>query len=390
MSGVSARQWQPYLICFALSAQGAVLTSLVPPLLDSRDYSVAAIGFLVAAQPLAQLVSRLPGGLLYASDRARWLLLGSLLLSVVASLLHPLADNTPAFLAVRVLAGAAIGVATTVNLALFSESMPAGRARQRAMGYYTAGFAVGYSTGSLIGGFAADWFGLVPSFGVAAALGTVSLLGVPRRRAASVASAPAEGPLRWRAVAHPRLIAVLVVCLCLFVHFSFWNAYLPLYGILVGLALADVGLIRGAFGMCQILARPASGALVGRAGAGWLIVGGLLLQAVTLLAVPAVAGLVPLLVLFVVMGTARAVAIVANAVELVDSAEEAGVPRGVMAGLFNTAQDVGQLLGPALGGLLASAYGLPTTFRLVAVLTLAVAAAGLLAAHWQPRPALAR
>lgn len=364
-----AGAWRAYLVIIALSAQGAVLMALVPPLLAAWGYPLATIGLLVAAQPVAALLSRLPGGLLYGPARARGLLLGALLASVCTSALHPLSASLPAFVAVRGLAGLAYGVATTVNLALFSERLAAGAARSRAMGYYTAGFAVGYSGGAVLGGYAADLLGIGPAFGVAAALGALSLLGVPPRGTASGALAP-DPPLHWRAALHPRVLAVLAVCFCLFAHFAFWNAYLPLYALAVGLTLGDVGLIRGIFGLCQIGARPVSGALVGRWGAGRLTLAGLLCQGAALLAVPLVPHLGPLLALFLVMGTTRALAVVANAVELVECSEEAGVPRGLMSGLFNTAQDLGQLAGPAVGGLVATAAGLPAAFMLCAAATM--------------------
>lgn len=378
-------RWQQYLVIVATSAQGAVLSSLVPPLLAERGYAVAAIGFLVAAQPVAALLSRLPGGLLYAPRRARWLLLVTLLATVVASLLHPLAASVPALVAVRLLAGAAYGLATTVNLALFTEQVPAGREGQQALGWYSACFAVGFSLGAFAAGFAADLIGAGPAFGVGAALGLVSLLGVPRGVPSAAGAARRPPPLRWRAALHPRLLAVLVICFLLFVQFSFWNAYLPLYALAIGLTLGEVGLIRGAFGLCQIVARPASGAVVGRIGPERLTAIGVVVQSAALFAVPLLAGFGPQLVLFLIMGTTRALAVVANSVELVASADQARVPRGVMSGLYNTAQDLGQLCGPALGGLLAASIGLSATFGAVAMLSLVGGSSVLLLAGWSAR-----
>ena len=328
-----------------------MLSGLVSPLLESWGYSVAAIGFLVAVSSLVALGSRLPGGVLYASNRARWLLLGALLLGILASALHPLATTAWAFAIVRGLAGASFGVATTVNLALFTERLPAGAARQRGLGYYTAGIAVGYSLGAYVAGVAADAVGLSWAFAFAVGFGLLALPGVPPGGVGASRVGGKDEPFRWEALRQPRLVAVMAVCFSLFVMFSYWNAYLPLYALAVGLTLGDVGIIRGAFGLCQVVARPAGGASVGRVGAGRLIVFGLLVQTAMLVVVPLATTLVPLLVLFVVNGTTRALAIVANAVELVEAAEDARVSRGMMAGAYNTAMDLGTLAGPAVGGL---------------------------------------
>jgi MFS family permease len=46
-----------------------------------------------------------------------------------------------------------------------------------------------------------------------------------------------------------------------------------------------------------------------------------------------------------------------------ERAERHGVPRGLAAGLLNVGLDLGAILGPALGGLLAEQIGLESAFR---------------------------
>lgn len=381
----SASRWQPYVVVVATSAQGGVVSGLVPPLLEDWGYSVGAIGLLIATASVAALLSRLPGGLLYASGRAHWLLLGSILLTIVASVLHPLATDTTLFVVARVLFGLSTGVATTVNLAVFSDSQPPGRARQRALGYYSAGVAVGFTIGASVAGFAADWLGTANAFALGAAFGVIALLGVPLRAPTPHADAPADVPFRVRTLAHPRLLSVLAIGFSLFLLFGFWNAYLPLYGLAVGLTLGQIGLVRGAFALCQVGVRPLSGALVGHSGAGPLVLTGLGVQAVMIMLVPTTSSLTVLLVLFVIHGSTRALAVVANTVSMVEGAEEARVPRGVMAGLYNTSMDLGSLVGPALGGGIASLVGVPASFVVVPVITLVMCAAAVLASRASAR-----
>lgn len=381
MSGGFRDLWRQYLVVVAVCAEGSVVTGLVPPLLQDWGYAVAAIGLLVAVQAMVALASRLPGGMFYRLNRARRLLFGTLLLGVVTSALHPLASALPAFVVVRALTGLSFGLATTTNFALFTEGLPPGRARQHALGYYTAGIAVGYSLGAFVAGYAADWLGTPSAFLLAVAFGVVSLLGVPPRPVAGAPPPAPEPPLRLAALRHPRLLSVAAVAFSLFISFQFWNTYLPLYGLAIGLTLGEVGLIRGAFGLCQVVARPVAGNVVDRFGAGRLVVVGLLVQTLTLMAVPLTESLVALLALFVLQGTVRALAIVANAVELVDGSEAAGVSRGVMAGVYNTAMDLGTLAGPAVGGLVASGIGVPGSFVVVPLVALAAWGAAVLAAR---------
>jgi len=69
-----------------------------------------------------------------------------------------------------------------------------------------------------------------------------------------------------------------------------------------------------------------------------------------------------LLVVFVLIGFLRAVAIVGNTIQMVESAEEAGVNRGIASGMFNAAGDIGNILGPSAGGLIASLTGVNLLF----------------------------
>ena len=172
------------------------------------------------------------------------------------------------------------------------------------------------------------------------------------------------------------------VAFSLFISFQFWNTYLPLYGLAIGLTTGQ--------GRRSFAGRSASARLwrapwrapSSAASAPPLVVGGLLIQTVTLMAVPLTDSLAVLLgVLFVVQGTMRALAIVANAVELVEGAEAAGVSRGVMAGVYNTAMDLGTLAGPAIGGLVASGIGVSGSFVVVPLVALAAWGLALLGAR---------
>jgi predicted MFS family arabinose efflux permease len=58
----------------------------------------------------------------------------------------------------------------------------------------------------------------------------------------------------------------------------------------------------------------------------------------------------------------RAIAVVANAVGLVQDVDENRVQRGLASGIYNAAGDLGNILGPSLGGLIAQATGLGGVF----------------------------
>jgi predicted MFS family arabinose efflux permease len=58
----------------------------------------------------------------------------------------------------------------------------------------------------------------------------------------------------------------------------------------------------------------------------------------------------------------RAIVIVANAVGLVQDVDENKVQRGLASGIYNAAGDLGNILGPSIGGLIAQATSIGGVF----------------------------
>jgi MFS family permease len=405
------RSWGSYLIVTTLSAVQGTQLSLVAPFLDGLGYPPSLIGGLVAVTAVVSLLSRLPAGLLYRSDTARRVQ-GAAIAALAAFIaLHPFAVAPWAFLLVRVLSGLVYGVAMTINLARFVDEQPPGPARARAMGYYASGIAVGYSVASLLVGYVVESWGYVAAFAAGAALVLAGVLGLLDATAV-VGPAPASSatggaaPSRTGAVPlaspttrggeaagagfrallrAPALLVLALEALLLNAQWSFWNAWLPLYGLAMGISLAEVGVLRTVYGAFNALGRPLSGAVVSRVGASRLAPATLAAQFLLLMLLPALPAFGPLLVLFVVAGVLRAVGIVANTVAVVESSEARGLGRGPMVGLFSTVTDLGLLSGPALGGLVAQVVGPVQVFVYWPALMLVVYGAALGASRLVPR-----
>ena len=80
---------------------------------------------------------------------------------------------------------------------------------------------------------------------------------------------------------------------------------------------------------------------------------GIPLQWALLMLIPLFTGFGSILAVYVLAGILRAVVIVANAVGLVQDVDEERVRRGVASGIYNAAGDLGNILGPTIGGLIA-------------------------------------
>ena len=245
------------------------------------------------------------------------------------------------------------------------------------MGYYVANIAIGYSIASLLVGYIVEWEGYVAAFTAGAVLQLVGLLGLLDHTPVAPASSddgghrrvgdPPAGPpacrprpggaTTWQFLAAPVLLVALFEGLLLNAQWAFWNAWLPLYTLAVGIGLAHTGVLRTVYGVCNAAARLGTGDFVVRLGAGRLVFVSLVVQSLLLMLLPVLPMLAPLLVIFVLMGALRALGIVSNTVAVVEQGEALHVRRGPLVGLLNTVTDVGLLIGPALGGLVAERVG---------------------------------
>ena len=125
---------------------------------------------------------------------------------------------------------------------------------------------------------------------------------------------------------------------------------------------SQIGVIRGVYAGCNAVTRPISGHVVSKVGHKRLSYWGIPLQAFILALIPLFAGFYPVLIVYVLSGVMRAVVIVANAVGLVQDVPENKVQRGLASGIYNAFGDLGNIIGPFMGGLIAQAAGIGSVF----------------------------
>jgi predicted MFS family arabinose efflux permease len=256
-------------------------------------------------------------------------------------------------------------------MAFYVDSLAPDENRNHAMGYYVGCLAVGYSIGNFLAGAIADRFGYDFTFGVAAVLSLLGIIPVwsirsssPERSATEKKAAQSNPGLRnsLKAILEPNMAGVVVVALFLNALHQVGNVFLPLYGLAVGMTLTQVGVIRAFYSLCNAITRPISGLVVNRLGHRGLSYGGLPLQSGLMMLVPLFTDFGTVLAVYICAGFMRAVAIVSNAVSLVEDIDESKVRRGVATGIYNAAGDLGNILGPGAGGLIASATGIAGMF----------------------------
>jgi predicted MFS family arabinose efflux permease len=354
-----------------VSIQSNSASTLIPPYLDDMRIPVAAIGTLISLGPILALISRLPMGMVYHQARARSLLSVAILAMGVTNYLYAFATNVLMFAVVHALNGFAYGAVTTLYMAFFVDSLDSDENRNHAIGYYVGSLAMGYSTGNFFGGLIADYWGYAATFQLGALLSLVAagllwMLHRPIGTGAGHARGKEAAKLTSResltALMEPELATVVIVALFLNLLHQMGGVFISLYGLAVGLSLTQIGIIRAAYAGCNAITRPISGHVVNKIGHRGLSYFGLPLQSLILMLVPLFTGFGTILFVYVASGFLRAVVIVANAVGLIQDVPEARVRRGLASGIYNAAGDLGNILGPFIGGLIAQTAGLASVF----------------------------
>jgi MFS family permease len=351
-----------------------------------QGYEYSLIGVLVAMQGLFMLVSRLPGAMTYRQERGRALMTIWLLVFAGHSVLYPLASGPLYVGAVRALGGFALGMVTTVSLAMYMDALPPDGNKPRFMGFYGGCLAGGFMSGNFSGGLAGDWLGYNTAFGLGAVFIAISLVlmyldptSAPRPRAesrqmrelVSLRERLAGSLGQLKAFTEPKVaILAMIAFFTNFLH-QVGATYFPLYGISIGMSLTEVGSIKGMHAMTNAIARPVAGPPISRFG--HRRVSYFSVAALTLLfgLIPLLQGYWAFLLVFIAIGLTRAVVLVANTVGVVDI-DERRISRGMASGLYNASKDGGNLASPMVCGAVASLVGLATMFVVTPAITAVV------------------
>ena len=355
----------------AVTIQSNSASTVIPPYLDHMRIPVALIGTLISLGPIFALLARLPIGMLYRRGQARWLVSAAIMAMGVTNYGYSFAESSWSFAVVHCLNGFAYSAVTTLYMAFYVDSLAPDENRNHAMGYYVGCLAMGYSTGNFFGGLIADHWGYSWTFQLGALLSFVAVALLWFLHGPS-SDAPASGKTKqagkltvresFKALLEPELATVVLVALFLNLLHQMGGVFISLYGLGVGMSLTQIGIIRAAYAGCNAVTRPISGHVVNKVGHKGLSYFGLPLQALILMLVPLFTGFGTIIAVYVASGFMRAIVLVANAVGLVQDVPESKVRRGLASGVYNAAGDMGNILGPSIGGFIAHATGIASVF----------------------------
>ena len=265
-----------------------VVVPVLPAYAEEFGAGATELGLVVAMFGIGRLVVNVPAGLLSQRVDPRKLLVGAVLGVVALQVATGFAPNLTALLACRLVLGLAGGTAITCGMVLVSELTTTAN-RGRAMSQLQGIQLIGGSVGPALGGIAATFWGNRAPFlvcGLMALLvvlfGTRTLLRAPRaerRRGAGRAAGewpPGRSPVR-ELLGDRSFLAVCAVAFSVFLHrFGGMQSLIPIIAYaVVGLSVAEFGVLLGAVTLCNLLTVSLAGSLSDRFGRKRVIVPGL-------------------------------------------------------------------------------------------------------------------
>lgn len=365
-----------YLSVFLFVAGNSALSILIPVYLSRRGHlNAAEIGAVVGVFGLSSLVARLPAGMAYSAARGSAFLLVGGALSALAFALVPLVHGAVAFGLIMALNGLGWSIATTAQLALLVARPPGGVSTAAAMGWFSGATGLGNMAAGVLGGLAADMFGLRATFFVLAVTPLLGALLMVRQVASSrVISAPvvpeAALPRRpaWRVLGGMPVAVWVGVLVMFFINGlnALTNTFQPVLALAAGMSLTQIGALSSIRSWASSSSRFGSGPVFQRFNPAGLTLPLVVLGTAATSLIPSVIASFALQVpLFVLAGLSRGLLRVTGSADAFDAVGRDDRGHGLIAALLYGGLDLGKIVLPVVGGVVAHEWGIATMLRVV-------------------------
>ncbi len=346
---------------------------------ESLGASPERIGVIVSVSTLTGVVLKLPSGALSDIYGRRILLRIGVIAFGIPPFFYPFISDLNLLTLLRLFHGLATAIFAPSALATVAELYR--ERRGAALGTYTACTQSGALLGPFIGGYLAFAYGYSSAFLTAGLFGCAAIVlfyslhlspPPPRLHDKGQASVWSEMWRGFSIVARNRKVLVTSSTdAAKMIANGALMAFLPLYGISVGLNAGEVGLLFTIQSLTSFVSKPIMGRVSDRMGRQPLIMLGLLICAVTFVSIPHVSELALLLVLSAGFGFGEAVVSSSSSAFVADSSEFKTLGAGM--GMQGTIGDIGHASGPLLAGVLIANMSYAGAFGIIAGLQVAAA-----------------
>jgi MFS family permease len=375
-----------------------IIVPVLPLYADSFGVTQVAIGLTIAVYGLGRTLFNMPMGQLADRLGRRQVVFWGEIITAVGSLLCAFAPTFEWLLLFRFVGG--IGAATVITgTQVMVTDIARPENRGRIMAVYQGWFLFAVGLGPTPGGLIASWFGLQAPFiafaGLSLAAAAICWWLLPETRGLSggrpmsgaAPPQPAAWPVLRRLFSTPAFPLVSLVTLTHFMART--GAIFAVVPLLVherlGLNAAQIGLALTLGNAVTLAMMPFAGVMVDRFGRRPLIIPGALLSGVAFAAFAIVDSYPLFLLLCLLWGFAVGIGGSAPGAYVADLAPPGA--NGVTMGAYRSLSDIGYVVGPALLGFVADAYGAGAALVTIGVLFwVAGGLFGLFAPETRPRP----
>jgi MFS family permease len=337
------------------------------------------IGVIVSVSTLTGVFLKLPSGALSDIYGRRMLLRVGVIAFGVPPFFYPFISDLNVLTLLRLFHGLATAIFAPSALATVAELYR--ERRGAALGTYTACTQSGALLGPFIGGYLAFAYGFSSAFVTAGLFGCAAIVMFyslhlspppPRLHDKGLASVWSEMWKGFSIVARNRKVLVTSSTdAAKMIANGALMAFLPLYGISVGLNAGEVGLLFTVQSLTSFISKPIMGRVSDRMGRQPLIMLGLVICAATFVSIPHVSELALLLVLSAGFGFGEAVVSSSSSAFVADSSEFKTLGAGM--GMQGTIGDIGHASGPLLAGVLIANMSYAGAFGIIAGLQVGAA-----------------
>lgn len=346
---------------------------------ESLGASPERIGLIVSVSTITGVLLKLPSGALSDIYGRRFLLRIGVVAFGLPPFLYPFITDLDALTALRFLHGLATAMFAPTALATVAELYR--ERRGAALGTYTACTQSGSLLGPFLGGYLIHAAGFDTAFVTAGVFGCIAMVlfyslhlevAVPPRTKEGAGAVLSE---MWKGFAavvkNKKVLITSVTDAAKMIANGALMAFLPLYGVSVGLNPGEVGMLFTVQAITSFFSKPIMGRISDQVGRQPLIILGLCICAGTFVCVPHVAMFPILLMLSAGFGFGEAVVSSSSSALVADSSEFKRLGAGL--GMQGTIMDIGHASGPLLAGLLISNLSYPMAFAIIAAIQLMAA-----------------
>jgi len=337
------------------------------------------IGLIVSVSTLTGVFLKLPSGALSDIYGRRLLLQIGVIAFGVPPFIYPFVSDLNVLTALRMFHGLATAIFAPSALATVADLYR--ERRGAALGTYTACTQSGALLGPFIGGYLVYQAGFPSAFVTAGVFGCIAgiifyslHLTAPLPRVQEKGLAPVLAEM-WKGFAvvvrNKKVLMTSSTDAAKMIANGALMAFLPLYGISVGLNPGEVGTLFTVQAFTSFFSKPIMGRISDRVGRQPLIILGLLICAGTFVLIPQVSMFPLMLVLSAGFGFGEAVVSSSSSALVADSSEFKTLGAGM--GMQGTIMDIGHASGPLLAGVLIARMSYAGAFMVIAGIQLAAA-----------------